>query len=149
MNRHAHGMAVLHSRLEAPVVERLNGLLIKARIDGMLDSNVLSFAAFIHHRGKQHDALNSAAASLIGVFGLRLGDHLRGGGMPVRHKRNIEIAALIRDVVIGWNLKQSERLFTRAKLEQLGCRFSPARIVELLAHDDEKLGCAPGFFDED
>ena len=110
VNRHAHGMAVLHSRLEAPVVERLNGLLIKARIDGMLDSNVLSFAAFIHHRGKQHDALNSAAASLIGVFGLRLGDHLRGGGMPVRHKRNIKIAALIRDVVIGWNLKQSERL---------------------------------------
>src|SRR5580658_4216474 len=49
-HRHAHGMAALRPRLEAPGVQGLDGLLIETRIDRLLHMDILRLAGFIDRR---------------------------------------------------------------------------------------------------
>ena len=67
-----YGLAVLHAGAEAPLLDRLDGLLVQAQAERVQDLEVGRVAALVDDDLEHHGALELGLARFFGVFGLHL-----------------------------------------------------------------------------
>jgi len=73
-----HRLAIQVGRLEAPLLNGFDGLLIQAHAQRTDDLNILRQAVFVYGHLKKHRALPFCSASFFGVLGFNLYDWDRG-----------------------------------------------------------------------